>query len=97
MVNSGCANAIMRKKGLEDAWAMARVTDKVLPLSQSSDDSSSETLVLSAGVIGQNLRIDKILSAIQTQSNRSHSLSNVRLLSVLVEHDPFMQHYWDAS
>lgn len=76
MVNSGCANAVTGKKGLEDAWAMAKATDKLLPLSQSSDDSSSETLVLSTGVIGQNLPIDKILSAIQTQSNRSHSLSN---------------------
>jgi len=46
IVNSGCANAVTGKGGLEDAEKMARKTDDCV----GSDDS---TLVMSTGVIGQ--------------------------------------------
>ena len=59
VVNSGCANAVTGKKGLEDAWAMSNtVTDLV------GGDSKGGTLVMSTGVIGQNLPIDKITGAL---------------------------------
>ena len=63
VVNSGCANAVTGKKGLEDAWAMSKgVTGQLPPSPQSS--SQSGTLVMSTGVIGQHLPIDKITTSI---------------------------------
>jgi glutamate N-acetyltransferase / amino-acid N-acetyltransferase len=47
LINSGCANAVTGKGGLEDATAMATATDKAT----SSRDGS--TIVMSTGVIGQ--------------------------------------------
>ncbi|KAF9017464.1 DmpA/ArgJ-like protein [Hymenopellis radicata] len=61
VVNSGCANAVTGKQGMDDAWAMVKATDALLP------STNSETLVMSTGVIGQNLPISKVLSAIQSQ------------------------------
>ena len=49
IINSGCANAVTGKGGLEDAAHMATAVDEQLP--QTSDWSSS-TLVMSTGVIG---------------------------------------------
>lgn len=60
VVNSGCANAVTGKQGMEDAWNMVKATDALL------DPPSPEpsTLVMSTGVIGQTLPISKILTAI---------------------------------
>ncbi|KAI0045823.1 arginine biosynthesis protein ArgJ, partial [Auriscalpium vulgare] len=49
------------KQGLEDAWAMARATDALL---SPAPQDTSETLVMSTGVIGQTLPIAKIVSSI---------------------------------
>ncbi|KAK3327591.1 hypothetical protein B0T19DRAFT_384212 [Cercophora scortea] len=57
IVNSGCANAVTGKGGLEDAEKMAFAADKCL-------GQSDGTLVMSTGVIGQRLPIDKITSNI---------------------------------
>jgi len=59
IVNSGNANAVTGKKGLEDAWKMSKGVTFQLP---SSGDLG--TLVMSTGVIGQNLPIDKITNSI---------------------------------
>ena len=59
MINSGCANAVTGKQGLEDATSMASAVDSCLKA-----DSPSSTLVMSTGVIGQHLPISKILSGI---------------------------------
>jgi glutamate N-acetyltransferase / amino-acid N-acetyltransferase len=64
VVNSGCANAVTGRQGLEDAWAMVRETDRLL---EPAPTETNETLVMSTGVIGQNLPIVKIISAIQAQ------------------------------
>lgn len=78
VVNSGCANAVTGKQGMEDAWSMVKATDALLPPPPSSSPSSSssqtpsfknETLVMSTGVIGQNLPIAKIVSGINAQSS----------------------------
>ncbi|CAD6583541.1 MAG: hypothetical protein CYPHOPRED_002388 [Cyphobasidiales sp. Tagirdzhanova-0007] len=58
IVNSGCANAVTGKQGMEDAWTMSQGVDEL------TDDGG--TLVMSTGVIGQNLPINKISAAIPT-------------------------------
>ena len=60
IINSGCANAVTGKGGLEDATSMASTVDKNL----SPNQDGSSTLVMSTGVIGQRLPIAKILNAI---------------------------------
>jgi glutamate N-acetyltransferase/amino-acid N-acetyltransferase len=60
IVNSGNANAVTGKKGLEDAWKMSKgVTGQIPPTNEGTG-----TLVMSTGVIGQPLPIDKITNAI---------------------------------
>ncbi|KAH9921699.1 arginine biosynthesis bifunctional protein ArgJ beta chain [Epithele typhae] len=61
VVNSGCANAVTGKQGMDDAWAMSGATDKLL----SGPKPHSETLVMSTGVIGQTLPIAKILDGVR--------------------------------
>ena len=73
VVNSGCANAVTGQQGLADAWAMARATDALLasassPPPSSLSPTSSETLIMSTGVIGQTLPISNILTALRPHS-----------------------------
>ncbi|WVQ65818.1 arginine biosynthesis bifunctional protein ArgJ, mitochondrial [Kwoniella botswanensis] len=63
IVNSGCANAVTGKKGLEDAWSMSNTTTSQLPPSGAQSDKEG-TLVMSTGVIGQHLPISSILDKI---------------------------------
>ena len=74
VVNSGCANAVTGKQGMEDAWAMVKETDALLA-KQGKGEGEHETLVMSTGVIGQTLPISKILSAIRSQQHQSPSSS----------------------
>ena len=76
IVNSGCANAVTGKQGTEDAWSMVRAGDALLRSHGVSSDGINgqeinETLVMSTGVIGVNLPISKITSALQAQSSPS--------------------------
>lgn len=65
VVNSGCANAVTGKLGIEHAIRMAAETDKLFTSNQStSSDTIPQTLVMSTGVIGQNLPMDRISGAI---------------------------------
>lgn len=64
VVNSGCANAVTGKQGLDDAWAMVKATDGLL---EPAPSDTSETLVMSTGVIGQTLPISSIISSIKSQ------------------------------
>ncbi|KII87022.1 hypothetical protein PLICRDRAFT_42670 [Plicaturopsis crispa FD-325 SS-3] len=64
VVNSGCANAVTGEKGLEDAWKMVKAGDGVLQ--ELGLDGAEETLVMSTGVIGQHLPIDKIINGVAT-------------------------------
>lgn len=66
VVNSGCANAVTGRQGMDDAWTMVKETDALLPPSLSKYEN--ETLVMSTGVIGQNLPITKIAAGIQSQA-----------------------------
>jgi glutamate N-acetyltransferase/amino-acid N-acetyltransferase len=53
VVNSGCANAVTGKGGIEDAIKMGETTDKLFDENFNSDDAGSRTMVMSTGVIGQ--------------------------------------------
>ncbi|TFK44216.1 Arginine biosynthesis bifunctional protein ArgJ beta chain [Crucibulum laeve] len=66
VVNSGCANAVTGKQGVDDAWAMAKATNALLP-----QPGDNETLVMSTGVIGHTLPISKIIAGIQLQAKES--------------------------
>ena len=70
VVNSGCANAVTGKQGLDDAWEMVKETDALLPKNSYSKNFEHETLVMSTGVIGQNLPISKIIAGIRSQSEK---------------------------
>lgn len=61
VVNSGCANAVTGKTGQEHAAIMAKETDKCF---SSESPDVPQTLVMSTGVIGQRLPIDRITGAI---------------------------------
>lgn len=78
VTNSGCANAVTGKKGLEDAWAMVRAADGVArSVSESTSESNGEeSLVMSTGVIGQQLPIDKLLNGIGSFSSTPVSADN---------------------
>jgi glutamate N-acetyltransferase/amino-acid N-acetyltransferase len=58
VVNSGCANAVTGKGGVEDAWAMSKEAERCF------GDKDSGMVVMSTGVIGQRLPIRKILNGI---------------------------------
>lgn len=73
VVNSGCANAVTGRKGLEDAWAMSRGVTETLPSTSGTAGSELGTLVMSTGVIGQHLPVEKITSTIPTLTS---TLSN---------------------
>lgn len=53
IVNSGCANAVTGKGGMEDAEQMGATADKCF--GQSSDGLGGSSIVMSTGVIGQRL------------------------------------------
>ncbi|KAK0719956.1 DNA replication factor C-like protein [Lasiosphaeris hirsuta] len=62
LINSGCANAVTGKGGLEDAAKMAQAADGCL-------GQSDGTIVMSTGVIGQRLPIDKIVNNVPAAHN----------------------------
>ncbi|EEP79346.1 ArgJ family protein [Uncinocarpus reesii 1704] len=66
VVNAGCANAVTGKGGLEDAKSMSAKVDECNGLNSTGGQGDSSTLVMSTGVIGQRLPIQKILSGIPT-------------------------------
>ncbi|HUL44632.1 MAG TPA: bifunctional glutamate N-acetyltransferase/amino-acid acetyltransferase ArgJ [Bacteroidota bacterium] len=59
VVNSGNANACTGERGLNDAWAMVKITAEGLGIPPNA------VLVSSTGVIGQYLPMDKVTSGIQ--------------------------------
>ena len=53
VVNSGCANAVTGKVGLEDAKKMCKQLDECLDEVEKDNGKASKTLVMSTGVVGQ--------------------------------------------
>ncbi|KAI4654487.1 uncharacterized protein J4E79_008361 [Alternaria viburni] len=68
VVNSGCANAVTGRGGIEDAVSMGQETDRCFIQDKNGQDDlkGSRSIVMSTGVIGQRLPIDKITSKIPT-------------------------------
>ena len=67
IINSGCANAVTGQLGLKHASVMARKTAECftdLKPGGSHDPTVPGTLIMSTGVIGQRLPIDRITDAI---------------------------------
>lgn len=62
VTNSGCANAVTGTGGMEDARKMGQALDALIE--GATQDELSSTLVMSTGVIGQRLPIDKIINGI---------------------------------
>lgn len=60
VVNSGCANSVTGDVGLQDAREMVKLVNGEL-------SRENSTLVMSTGVIGQRLSMDKISSGIKQQ------------------------------
>lgn len=63
IINSGCANAVTGDGGMKDAKTMVETVDKSLDISP-PQNVLSNTLVMSTGVIGQRLQMDKITKGI---------------------------------
>ena len=64
IVNSGCANAVTGQLGREHALTMALETDKLFNEDGRDRTQLPQTMVMSTGVIGQRLPIDRIKGAI---------------------------------
>lgn len=84
IINSGCANAVTGRKGIEDALSMGQATDACFP-TESTESKENRSLVMSTGVIGQYLPIDKIISQIPTAyanlgSSHDHWLATARAI-----------------
>ncbi|KAK2628513.1 hypothetical protein QTJ16_001616 [Diplocarpon rosae] len=83
IVNSGCANAVTGKGGIEDAERMGAEADKCF--SQPADRKGGSSIVMSTGVIGQRLPIQKILHRIPSAydalgSSHNHWLAAARAI-----------------
>ncbi|OAG34147.1 hypothetical protein AYO21_11705 [Fonsecaea monophora] len=67
IINSGCANAVTGQGGVDDAWAMSKTASAQFQHeADSQGDNDANSLVMSTGVIGQRLPIQKILAKIPT-------------------------------
>src|ERR1700722_5128456 len=71
VISSGCANAVTGANGVRDAMAMSKAADA---LHESKGDGYG-ALVMSTGVIGVPLPIDKILGGITSLSLQDHTSS----------------------
>lgn len=62
-INAGCANAVTGQGGVDDAFKMSQAVDKCI-YPQRLPEEIGQTLVMSTGVIGQRLPMQRILSGI---------------------------------
>ncbi|PPQ74128.1 hypothetical protein CVT24_012840 [Panaeolus cyanescens] len=100
VVNSGCANAVTGKQGLEDAWRMVREADGVVRAlaggeAKKGEGEVDETVVLSTGVIGQNLPIEKIVNGIRSLAPSSASASASTSSSTMALGSTFA--HWESA
>ncbi|KAK3081210.1 hypothetical protein LTS18_009043 [Coniosporium uncinatum] len=85
VVNSGCANAVTGIGGIEDAKEMGKATDDCFEEQGKKPGGQSSTIVMSTGVIGQRLPIQKILHKIPAAysdlgSSHSHWMRAARAI-----------------
>lgn len=53
IINSGCANAVTGRKGIEDARSMVKKVNEVAKAGEDAKNPEDSSLVMSTGVIGQ--------------------------------------------
>ncbi|CAG8517674.1 7956_t:CDS:2, partial [Acaulospora morrowiae] len=75
VANSGCANAVTGTKGMDNARKMSDEVSKLTGV-------ESSTLVMSTGVIGQHLPIEKIVTGINSAYKKSADGSHERWIEI---------------
>ena len=77
VINSGCANAVTGKGGLEDAVSMGKKVDECDGLNEPS------TLVMSTGVIGQRYAIPSSISSTLNETNTNKTYHSLPISKIL--------------
>ena len=83
VINSGCANACTGTQGFADAETMAREVATALGC------SPAEVLVASTGVIGVNLKMDKVTPGIRTAVSELSRGKGADVARAIMTTDPF--------
>ncbi len=83
VVNSGCANACTGVVGMEDAREMARLTARLVQCPE------EQVLVASTGVIGVNLKMDKLRDGLPRASAALSSDQGPAAAQAIMTTDPF--------
>ena len=87
VTNSGCANACTGPQGMTDAKEMARLTAKAVGCRE------DHVLVASTGVIGVNLKMDKIRSGIPQAASALAADGGPAAARAIMTTDPFPKEY----
>jgi glutamate N-acetyltransferase/amino-acid N-acetyltransferase len=87
VTNSGCANACTGPQGVSDAKEMARLTATVLGCKE------DHVLVASTGVIGVNLKMDKLRAGIPQAAQALDANGGAAAARAIMTTDPFPKEY----
>src|SRR4029450_3146008 len=87
VTNSGCANACTGPQGVADAKEMARITASALGCSE------DQVLVASRGVIGVNLKMDKIRAGVPQAASQLAADGGAAAARAIMTTDPFPKEY----
>jgi len=87
VTNSGCANACTGPQGVADAQEMARITANALGCSE------DQVLVASTGVIGVNLKMDKIRAGVPQAVSQLAADGGAAAARAIMTTDPFPKEY----
>ena len=87
VTNSGCANACTGPQGVADAKEMARITAKSLGCSE------DQVMVASTGVIGVNLKMDKIRAGVPQAVSQLAADGGAAAARAIMTTDPFPKEY----
>ena len=87
VTNSGCANACTGPQGIADAEEMARITANALGCSE------DQVLVASTGVIGVNLKMDKIRAGVPQAVSQLAADGGAAAARAIMTTDPFPKEY----
>jgi glutamate N-acetyltransferase/amino-acid N-acetyltransferase len=87
VTNSGCANACTGPQGVADAAEMARITAQAIGCRE------NQVLVASTGVIGVNLKMDKIRSGVPQAVSQLAADGGAAAARAIMTTDPFPKEY----
>jgi glutamate N-acetyltransferase/amino-acid N-acetyltransferase len=87
VTNSGCANACTGPQGVADAKEMARITANALGCSE------EQVMVASTGVIGVNLKMDKIRAGVPQAVSQLAAVGGAAAARAIMTTDPFPKEY----